>query len=58
MDIGIQMERLDGDVGSGQAALQARPKVLDAVRVDVPVHIFNGVVDDVADREFQENRRW
>lgn len=38
------MEGLDADVGSLDAALQQRPEILDAVRVDVPLDIPLGVV--------------
>src|ERR1022692_3945612 len=40
------MERLNRNVGPFQAALQKTPEVLHRVRVNVPVHIFNRVVDD------------
>ena len=41
------MERLDADVGSADAALQQRPEVLQAVGVNLAVHVRYGVVDDL-----------
>jgi hypothetical protein len=39
VQIAEQVERLDADVGSFQAALQQRPEILDSVRVDVAVDV-------------------
>jgi len=39
------VKRLNADVGAVQAALQQRPEVLDEVRVDVPVHVGDSVID-------------
>jgi hypothetical protein len=49
-----RMERLDAHVCAFQPALQERPEVLDAVRVDVPLNVAFGVVDhlmDIIDRQ-------
>src|ERR1039457_2891345 len=40
------MERLNGNLGSLQGPLQERPIVLHRVGMDVPVHVFDRVVDD------------
>src|ERR1022692_3831964 len=42
-----QMKRLDRNVGSADATFQAGPKILDAVGVDVAVHVSFGMVDDL-----------
>src|SRR4051794_14963225 len=41
------MERLDAHVRPVQAALQERPEVLDAVRVNLPLDVADHVVDDL-----------
>src|ERR1035438_2497681 len=41
------MKRLDSNVGSLEAALQQRPEVLKAVRVDAPVNVPLGMVDEL-----------
>ena len=40
------MERLDAEIGSVQTAFQEAPEILHGIGVDVPVHIFHGVIDD------------
>jgi len=40
-----QVERFNANVGAVQAPLQETPEVLHGVRVDVPVHILDGVVN-------------
>lgn len=45
VDVAEQVERLDGDVGTVQAALEEGPEVLDAVRVDLAIDVDGGVVD-------------
>jgi hypothetical protein len=44
--IAEQVKWLHADIGSVQAALQEAPEVLHRVRVNVPVRVLNGVVDD------------
>src|SRR5579862_6327734 len=46
VEIPEQVERLDADVGALQAPLKERPEVLDAVRVDCPIDVLAGVIDD------------
>lgn len=41
-----QVERLDGNIGSPDRALQQRPEVFQPVGMDVPAHIGFGMVDD------------
>ena len=41
------MERLNADIRSVQSPLEARPEILDSVRVDVIPHITFNVVDNV-----------
>jgi hypothetical protein len=49
--IAEQMKRLDSDIGSTKAALQQRPEVLKAVRVDaaidVPFRMIHNAMDEV-----------
>src|ERR1044071_155896 len=47
IDVAEQVIGLDAHVSSVQSALQQCPKVLNGVGVSIPVHILNGVVDDV-----------
>jgi hypothetical protein len=47
IQIAEQMEGLDADVGSFQAALQQRPEILDPVRVDVAVNVLFRVVHEL-----------
>ena len=49
VQVAEQMERFDAHVGALHGALQERPEVLQAVGVDLPVHVGFGVVDDVVD---------
>ena len=44
--IGIKMKRFDRYVGTVQTALQQRPKVLDAVGMDMLPNVAFNVVDD------------
>src|SRR5258708_4351309 len=46
IDITEQVKRLDADVGSMQAALEQTPEILHRVRVDIPIHVFDRVIDD------------
>src|ERR1035437_1193333 len=46
IDIAEQVERLNADVRAMQTALQETPEILHGVGVDVPIHVFDGVVDD------------
>src|SRR5688572_13262284 len=39
------MERFDGDIRALDGPLQEAPEVFAAVGVDLPVHVFLGVVD-------------
>ena len=39
------MERLNAHVGPADAALEQAPEVLQRVRVDLSVHVGDGVVD-------------
>lgn len=41
------MERFHGHIGALQRALQEAPEVLAAVRVNLPVYVRLGVVNDV-----------
>lgn len=49
IEIPEQMPFPDGNVRPAQHSLQQRPEVLDAVRVDFPFHIADGVVDHLMD---------
>jgi hypothetical protein len=40
-----QMERGNADVSSFEATLQEAPKVFQSVRVRLPIHVFNGMVN-------------
>lgn len=42
-----QVERLDADIRAAQPALQQRPVVLQAVRVDFAVHVGDRMVNDL-----------
>jgi hypothetical protein len=44
IEIAEQMERLDADVGSFQAALQQRPEILDAIRVNIAANVLFGMI--------------
>ena len=46
VQVAEQVERLDGNIGSLDRALQQRPEVFQPVSVDVPAHVGFGVVDD------------
>jgi hypothetical protein len=37
--ISVQMERLDGHIGSAQAPLKQRPEILNSVCVDSSIHV-------------------
>ena len=39
------MERLDRNRGSLQCPLQKAPEVLQTIRVDVALHVFDGAID-------------
>jgi hypothetical protein len=41
------MKWFDADIGSVQAALQKTPEVLQSVRVNLPIHILLGMVDNL-----------
>ena len=45
VQVAKEMERLDADIGSFQAALQEGPEIFDSVSVDVPVYLALGMVD-------------
>src|SRR5438552_742284 len=45
--IAVKMERLDRNIGSMQPALQQAPKVFKSIRVDLPLHIGDRMVDDL-----------
>jgi hypothetical protein len=45
VEVAEQVERLDADVGAVAAALQQRPKVLDVVRMHLPVDVLGRVVN-------------
>jgi hypothetical protein len=47
VDVAEQVKGLHADIGPVQAALQKRPEVFHRVCVDVPVHVLNGVIDDL-----------
>src|SRR5277367_5210654 len=38
--VGIEVERLNGNVGATKTALQQRPKVLNTLSVDLAAHVF------------------
>jgi hypothetical protein len=44
-----QMERFDADIRSVDGALQQRPEVLQAVRMDSPVDVLDSMVYDLMD---------
>ena len=44
--VAIKMIGLNSNVGSAQGALQQRPEVFDALRVDVTANVFFNVIDD------------
>lgn len=46
IDVAEQVEGFHADVGPVQAALEQAPGVLDRVRVDISIHVFNGVIDN------------
>src|SRR5437870_1956170 len=41
------MKRLDVHVGSANRTLEKRPKVFEAINVDMPFRVRNGVVNDL-----------
>lgn len=45
IEVAKQMKRFDAHIGSLKATLQETPEVLNGVGVDVPTHVFNGVID-------------
>ena len=47
VQIAEQMERLDADIGSVDAALEQAPEVFQSVSVDLPVNVLDGVIDDL-----------
>src|SRR5260221_1744339 len=49
IEVAEQMEWLDADVGSPDAALEQAPEVLKTVGVDLPVYISLRMVDDAMD---------
>jgi ABC-type microcin C transport system permease subunit YejB len=40
------MERFNGNIGSFQSAFYQTPKVFESVRVNLPVNVFLGMVND------------
>ena len=48
------MKRLNSNVGSTKAALQERPEVLKAVRVDAPINISLGMVNELMHESVME----
>jgi hypothetical protein len=46
VDVAEQMERFDAYIGPFKAAFQETPKVFNTVGVDIPVDVFDRVVDD------------
>jgi hypothetical protein len=44
-----QMERLDRNISAFEAALEKRPEVLNPVRVNLPVNVLPGVVNNLMD---------
>lgn len=49
IEIPIQVEGLNADVGPLEAALELSPEVLHVVRMDLPSDVFLGMVDDFMD---------
>src|SRR5207244_2946415 len=48
IEIAEEVKRLDADVGAPDRALEARPEVLDSVRVDVISHVLlGGMIDSL-----------
>lgn len=47
IEVAKQMERFDAHIGTVYTALQQRPEVFEAVRVDATVHVLYGVVHDL-----------
>jgi hypothetical protein len=47
VQVAKQVERLDADVGSFQAALKQRPKIFDAVGMYVSANVLFGMIDDL-----------
>ena len=45
VNVSLQVERFDGDVGSIQTTLKQLPEILHAVDVNLPTHIALGFVD-------------
>jgi hypothetical protein len=45
IEVTEQVERLNRNVGSVQAALQETPEIFHSIGVDVPVNVGHGVVD-------------
>ena len=46
VQVGVEVERSRGDIGTAQRPLQARPEVLDMVRVNAALDVRDGVVND------------
>src|SRR5436309_5253789 len=45
VDVPEQVKRLHADIRSVKPALQETPEILHRVGMDIPSHVFNGVVD-------------
>lgn len=46
IDVAKQMEWLNADVSAVQLAFHQRPEIFHAVRVDIAICVFDGVIDD------------
>jgi hypothetical protein len=46
VNVGVQMERASRDIRPFQRSLEARPKVLNRVRMDAPVDVLDHVVNE------------
>ena len=46
IEVTEKMERFNGNIGSFQSALYQTPKVFESVRVNLPVNVFLGMVND------------
>jgi hypothetical protein len=44
--VAVKVERFDSDISSVDAAFQKTPEVLDAISVNLPTHVLDGVIDD------------
>ena len=45
--IAVHVKRFDGNVGPAQSSLEQRPEVLNTLSVNLAVHVFHRVVDDL-----------